>query len=123
MALKVLIKVSVYINDILFLSSNHFEYREELELLFVRLNYIRFNVNMSKCELGATNFSCLRLGQPLKESCQDPKKLRAVRDSKPPSLVHGKRQFMELWNFFCSHVRKFTSISASLNRLTSKYEN
>jgi hypothetical protein len=55
MAMKGLVIVIVYIDDILLHSRNHFEHREQLEKLFYRLR----EVNLSQCEFGATNVNYL----------------------------------------------------------------
>jgi hypothetical protein len=59
MAMKGLVNVIVYIDDILLHSKNHFEHREQLEKLFCRLRDAGLKVNLSKCKFGATNVKYL----------------------------------------------------------------
>ena len=47
-------------------------------------------------------------------------KLKVVATAKPPVNVHKIRQFLGLCNFFCTHVRNFSQVSAPLTALTTK---
>ena len=46
-------------DDILLHSRIHFEHREQLEKLLIRLINAGLKVNLAKCEFGAKNVSCL----------------------------------------------------------------
>ena len=120
MAMKGLINVIVYIDDLLLHSKTHTEHREQLELLFNRLRAAGLKVNLSKCEFGATNVNYLGYRLTPEGILPGLDKLKAVRDSKMPTNVQEIRQFMGLCNFFRAHVRNFSLIGAPLNRLTSK---
>jgi hypothetical protein len=88
MAMKGLVNLNVDIDYILLHSINHFNHKQQLEKLFTRLRNANLKVNLEKYEFGATNVSFLR----------------AVRNSKPPSTIQEKRQFMGLCNFFRLHA-------------------
>jgi hypothetical protein len=123
MAMKGLVNVIVYIDDILLHFSNHFDYKQQFKKMFNRLRNANLKVNLSKCESGATNVSYLGNRLTPEGILPGVNKLKAVRDSKPHSTILEIRQFMGLCNFFRSHVRNFATISAPLNRLTSKEAN
>ena len=55
LAIKGLVNVIMYIDDLLLHSKLHTEHREQLELLFNRLRAAGLKVNLSKCEFGANN--------------------------------------------------------------------
>jgi hypothetical protein len=59
MAMKGLVNVIVYYDDILLHFRNHFDYKLQLEKLFTRLRNANLKINLSKCEFGATYVSYL----------------------------------------------------------------
>jgi hypothetical protein len=82
MALKGLIDVIVYINDILLQSRNDFEHREQLEKIFIRLRNLGLKVNLAKCEFSATNGSYLGYRLTPDIIFQGSDKLSTLRDIK-----------------------------------------
>jgi hypothetical protein len=123
MAIKGLVNIIVYIDDILLHSRTHFDHKQQLEKLFNILRNANLKVNLLKCEFGATNVSYLGYRLTPEGILPGADKLKAVRDSKPPSTIQEIRQYMGLCNLFWSHARNFATISAPLNRLTSKEAN
>jgi hypothetical protein len=123
MAIKGLVNVIVYIDDILLHSIKHFDHKQQLEKLFQRIRKVNLKVNLAKCDFGATNVNYLGYRLTPEGILPGIDKLRAVRDSKPPITIQEIRQFMGLCNFFRFHFRNFATISAPLNRLTSKEAN
>ena len=120
LAMQGLVNVIVYIDNLLLHSKTHEEHRQQLELLFNRLRNTNLKVNLPKCEFGADNVSYLGFRLTPEGILPGADKLKAVRDSKPPSSVHEVRQFMGLCNFFRSHVKNFAQIGSPLHKLTSK---
>ena len=59
LAMKGLVNVIVYIDDLILHSKSHTEHRVQLELLFNRLRAAGLKVNLSKCEFGAINVNYL----------------------------------------------------------------
>ena len=91
-----------------------------MELVFNRLKNTKLKVNLPKCEFGADNVSYLGFRLTPDGILSGADKLKAVRDSKPPTSVHEVRQFMGLCNFFRSHVKNFAQIGSPLHKLTSE---
>jgi hypothetical protein len=120
LAMKGLVNVIVYIDDILLHSKTHQEHRNQLEKMFNRLRNTNLNVNLKKCEFGADNVSYLGYRLTPDGILPGKDKLKAVHDSEPPKTVHQVRQFMGMCNFFRSHIRNFAQIGAPLHKLTSK---
>jgi hypothetical protein len=118
MAMKGLVNVIVYNDDVLLHSRNYIEHREQLEKLFYRLRNAGLKVILAKCEFGATNVNYLGLRLTPEEILPGLDKLKAVRDSKPQNTVQEKDSLWVAVIFFRSHVQNFATISAPLNRLT-----
>ena len=77
-------------------------------------------VNILKCDFGASNISYLGYSRTPDKILPGSDKLKAVKDSEAQSTIQEIRQFMGLCNFFCTHVRSFATVSATLNRQISK---
>ena len=65
-----LVKVIVYIDNLLLHSKTHEEHRQQLELLFNRLRNTNLKVNLPKCEFGVDNVSYLGFRLTPEASCQ-----------------------------------------------------
>ena len=87
MATKGLINVIMFIDDILLHSRNHFEHGEQLEKSYYRLRDAGLKVNLSKCEFGANNVNYLGFRLTPEGILPGLDKLKAVRNSRPPSTV------------------------------------
>jgi hypothetical protein len=87
MAMKALVNVIEYIDDILLHFRNHFDHKQQLEKLFNRLRNANLKVNLSKCEFHATNVSYLGNRLIPEGVLPGADKLKAMRDSKPPSTI------------------------------------
>ena len=114
LAIKGLINIIVYIDDLLLHSKNHFKHREQMENLFNRLSLAGLKVNLPKCKLWAANINYLgyRLTPVgILPVLENPK---VVINRKPLATI---QEFMGLCNFFRSHVKNFATIGAQLNRL------
>ena len=119
-AMKGIDNVIVYIDDLLLHTATHAHHRQQLQKLFDRLRQSGLKVNLKKCEFGATNVSYLGFRLTPNGILPGADKLKAVKDTPPPSSVHQVRQFLGLCNFFRTHVRNFSQISSPLNQLTRK---
>jgi hypothetical protein len=72
MAMKGLVNVIVYIDNILLHLKNHFEHQEQLEKKFCGLRDAGIKVNLSKCQFGATNLNYLGFRLTLQKAyCQE----------------------------------------------------
>ena len=103
LAMKGLINVIVYIDDLLLHSKSHNEHREQLEVLFNRLRTAGLKVNLDKCKFGANNVNYLGYRLTPEGILPGLDKLKAVRDSKMPTNVQEIRQFMGLCNCCSCH--------------------
>jgi hypothetical protein len=100
MAMKGLVNVIVYINNILKHFRNHFDHKQQLEKLFTRPRNTNLKVNLEKCEFGATNVSYTGYRLTPEGILPVSDILKAVRDIEPPSTNQEIRQFVGLFNFF-----------------------
>jgi hypothetical protein len=99
LAMKGLVIVIVYINDILLHSKTHPERRAKLDKFFNRLRYTNLKVNQKKWEFGADNVGYLSYRLTPEGILPGSDTLKAVHDSEPPKMVHQVKQFMGLCNF------------------------
>jgi hypothetical protein len=102
LAMRGLVNVIVYIDDLFVHSKNHAEHQEQLEKLFCRQRNTGLKANISKCEFGSNNVSYLGYRLTPLGILPWADKLKAVRNSEPPMNIHEVRRFIE--NFFRSHV-------------------
>jgi hypothetical protein len=100
MAMKGQVNVFVYINDILLHSRNHFDHKQQLEKLLIRIRNAGLKVNLSKCEFGATKVSYLGYKLTPDGTLPVSDKPKAVRDIKPSSTNQEIKKFMGLCNCF-----------------------
>ena len=81
LAMKGLVNVIVYIDDLLLHSKTHQEHRTQLVALFARLRNANLKVNLKECEFGADNVSYLGYRLTPEGILPGSDKLKAVRDS------------------------------------------
>ena len=110
----------VYIDDLLCHTDSHDQMLTTLDQVFDRLDLHQVNINLPKCEFGSDVIAYLgfRLTKDGIKPGSD--KLKAVRDTKPPTSVSEVRQFLGLCNFFRTHVKNFAQITHELTKLTRK---
>jgi hypothetical protein len=120
LTMKGLHNVIVYIDDLLVHTSTHADHRKSLQSLFDRLRKANLKLNLKKCFFGSTNVTYLGFRLTPEGILPGSDKLAAVKNARPPINVHQIRQFLGLANFFRTHIRNFSSISAPLNILTRK---
>jgi hypothetical protein len=92
--------VIVYINDLLVHSASHNEHLATLSEDLQRLVTHNIKINLQKCVFGSKEVSYL--GFCLTEEGIKPgiDKLKAVKNTPPPSNMHEVRKFLGLCNFF-----------------------
>jgi hypothetical protein len=77
-------------------------------------------INLQKCFFGSKEVSYLGFRLTEQGILPGTDKLKAVKNTPPPSNVHEVRQFLGLCNFFRCHVRNFAQLTAPLTALTKK---
>jgi hypothetical protein len=92
--------VIVYIDDILVHSKTHDEHRRILQLLFERLTKHNLKIRLEKCHFGKKEVEYLGFRLTPNGVIPGTDKVKAVRDTPPPTSVHQVRQFLGLCNFF-----------------------
>jgi hypothetical protein len=112
--------IIVYIDDILVHSKTHTEHRRILQLLFERLPKHNLKIRLEKCHFGKTELEYLGFRLTPKGVIRGTDKVKAVRDTPPPTSVHQVCQFLGLCNFFRQHIKQFALRSHPLTLLTRK---
>jgi len=112
--------VIVYIDDLLIHSKDHESHLKTLEEVFNRLQQHGIKVNLNKCLFGNPEVSYLGFVLTPNGISPGKDKLKAIRDAKPPTDIKTIKSFIGLCNFFRTHIRNFSRISAPLTRLTRK---
>jgi hypothetical protein len=112
--------IIVYIDDLLVHSASHGEHLATLNEVLQRLVTHNIKINLQKCVFGTKEVSFL--GFRLTEEGIKPgiDKLKAVKNTPPPSNVHEVRQFLGLCNFFRGHICNFAQLTSPLTALTKK---
>ncbi len=110
----------VYIDDLLTHTDSHEKMLEALDRVFDRLKSHKVKINLPKCEFGSDDVAYLGFRLTKDGIKPGTDKLKAVRDTQPPSSVSEIRQFLGLCNFFRTHVKNFAQITAPLTKLTRK---
>ena len=120
---KVLLGVKnciVYIDDLLIHSHTHDAHLQTLDEVFRRLAHSNLKVNISKSVFGNEEVSYLGFTLTPEGIKPGKDKLRAIRDCPEPNDIKTIRSFIGLCNFFRTHIRNFSMLSAPLTRLTRK---
>ena len=112
--------VIVYFDDLLVHSKSHADHRQHLQSVFSRLRKVNLKLNPLKCHFGTPTVDYLGFRLTPDGILPGIDKLKCVRDAPPPSTVKQIKQFLGLANFFRTHVRNFSLISAPLTQLTKK---
>jgi hypothetical protein len=118
LAMRGLINVIVYIDNLLVHSRNHAEHQKQLEKLFCRQRKTGLKANINKCEFGSNNVGYIGYRLTPFGILPESEKLKEVCNTELTKNVHEVRQFMGLGNFFRSHVRNYAQIGSPLNKLT-----
>jgi hypothetical protein len=115
-----ILNVIVHINDLLVNSATHEDHLAMLGQVLKCLVQHKIKINLQKCIFGSKEVSYL--GFCLTEEGIKPgtDKLKAVKNTPPPSNVHEVRQFLGLCNFFRGHVHNFAQLTSPLTSLTNK---
>jgi len=112
--------VIVYIDDLLIHSKNHEDHLVYLEQVLQRLQENHMKLNIEKCFFGNTEVSYLGFVLTPEGIKPGRDKLRAIKAAQPPTDMKAVRSFIELCNFFRTHIKNFATVSALLTKLTRK---
>jgi hypothetical protein len=112
--------VIVYIDDLLVHTQNHEDHVKVLEQVLQCLHSHNLKINLEKCFFGNQEVSYLGFTLTPEGIKPGKNKLKAIKDAKPPTDVKTIQSFVGLCNFFCTHIKNFAIIAASLFRLTRK---
>ena len=115
-----IIKVIVYIDDILVHSQTHEEQLQLLQQVFDRLISNGLKINLEKCVFGNNEVSYLGFTLTPNGISPGKDKLKCLRDAPPPTDLKMVRSFIGLCNFFRTHIKGFANVSAPLTKLTRK---
>jgi len=109
-----------YIDDLLIHSKTHEEHLDYLEQVLKRLGENHMKLNIKKCFFGNTEVSYLRLVLMPKGIKPGRDKLKAIKAAQPPTDMKTVRSFIGLCNFFWTHIKNFSKVSAPLTKITRK---
>ena len=112
--------VIVYIDDLLIHSKTHEEQLEYLEKVLIRLQENHMKLNIEKCFFGNTEVSYLGFVLTPEGIKPGKDKLKAIKNAQPPTDMKAVRSFIGLCNFFRTHIKNFSLVSAPLTKLTRK---
>ena len=117
---KGLVKVIVYIDDLLIHAATHEEHRQILRKLFARLRFYHLKLNLKKCTFGSTSVSYLGYRLTPEGIMPGTDKLQAIERAPAPTSISQIRAFLGLCNFFRSHVYRYSQVAAPLIKLLKK---
>ena len=113
--------VTVYLDDIIVVSTSHNEHLVRLKTLFTRLRKFALKLNPSKVTIAANEVNFLGFHISAKEGIRAGAiKTHAISEACPPSTIRGIRQFLGLTSFFRKTVKDFAKIASPLTKLTRK---
>jgi len=112
--------VILYIDEIVIHTKTYDDHLQVLEKVLQHLQHNNLKIRVDKCFFGYKKV--LYLGFTLMPDKIKPGKikLKAIKDTKPPTDVKTIWSFMGLCNFFQTHIKNFAMIAAPLLRLTKK---
>jgi len=111
-------KVIVYIDDLLIHTDNHEDHLIELENVLQRLVENGLKLNLDKCVFGNQEVNYLGFTLTPDGITPGKDKMKSIKNAKPPTDVKMIRSFIGLCNFFRTHIKNFSKMSAPLTRLT-----
>lgn len=114
------IKLLIYLDDIIILSTTFEEHLKDLQAVFDRLKEYNLTANREKC-----HFCCSRikyLGHYITPQglALDPEKVLAINKMKPPSNVKHLLTFLQMCSWYRRFVQNFAKVTEPLSRLTKK---
>ncbi|KMQ85388.1 reverse ribonuclease integrase, partial [Lasius niger] len=112
--------VFVYLDDIIILSRTFDEHLELLAEVFRRLRDARLRLNPEKCRFCVGQLKYLGHVIDRDGIRTDPEKVSAVNNWPEPTTVKQVRQFRGMASWYRRFIASFSSIAASLTRLTKK---
>ncbi|BHF66831.1 hypothetical protein SprV_0200985400 [Sparganum proliferum] len=111
--------VYAYIDDLLVASRNDEEHKEQLALVFDRLDQFGVVINPSKCVLGVPSLHFL--GHHVDAQGLRPlsSKVEAIRDFPPPTSKRQLQRFLGMVNFYCRFLPNCADLMLPLTNLLS----
>jgi hypothetical protein len=110
----------VYINNLLVHKDTHQKDLEVLDKVLARLHKNNLKINLYKCVFRNKEVSYLSFTLMLEGIKPDKNKLKAIKDTKPPTDIKTICFFVGLCNFFQTHIKDFALIDAPLFKLARK---
>jgi len=105
--LRGLQNILIYIDDMLIHTDTHKKHLEALERVLLRLHQHHLKINLDKCLFGDKQVSYLGFTLTPEGIKPGEAKLKAIKNTKPPSDIKEIRSFMGLCNFFHHHIQDF----------------
>ncbi len=85
LAISALVKIIVYIDDLLVHSKNHEEHLHQLDQSFLGLRNVGLKAKLSKCKFGATNLKCFKFRLTPEGTLPGIDKLKEVKSAELPN--------------------------------------
>ena len=112
--------VLTYIDDVLIHSKGPEEHERVLEQALLRMRKFGLKLNVDKTIIGAGEVQYLGYTVAADGVSPSVDKLKAIKDSKPPTSVKQIREFVGLTNYFRFLVPNFSRMATTLTALTKK---
>jgi hypothetical protein len=93
-------------------SKTHEEQLDYLEQVLIRLQKNHMKLNIDKCFFGNTEVSYLGFVLTPEGIKPGKDKLKAIKNAQPPTDMKAVRSFIGLCNFFRTHIKNFSLVSA-----------
>ncbi|KAL0360361.1 UNVERIFIED_CONTAM: Retrovirus-related Pol polyprotein from transposon [Sesamum radiatum] len=114
--------VVVYLDDIIIYSRTLVEHVEHLLQVLARLRQYELYAKVSKCSCAQETISFLGHIVERGRIRMDPKKVQAIEEWQPPSVVHDLRSFLGLTNYYRHFVKGYSEIPRPITDLLKKTE-
>jgi hypothetical protein len=118
--LRDITNVLVYINNLLGHINTHEQHLAVLIKVLTWLHKNHLKINLEKCIFGNKEVSYLGFTLMPEGIKPGKNKLKAIKDTKPPTYIKTIRSFVRFCNFFRTHIKDFALIMAPLFKLTWK---
>lgn len=111
---------TAYLDDILIFSNSKKEHTAHVDAVLQRLETAGLQIDITKCELNATEVHYLDLVVTTNGIRMDPKKLETIRSWETPANVKDVQSFLSFANFYRRFIARFSAIATPLTSLTKK---